>query len=98
MVISLTQPGVQGISDPMQAQSMAMQYNNLLASLIANNTMRFGAFAALPMADPAAAAAELKRAVQDLGFLGGMVNDYQVTGPVDNRKFIYSLAVNHVSL
>ena len=34
---------------------------------------RFGAWAFLPMQDPAAAAAELRRCVRDLGFVGGHV-------------------------
>jgi len=41
---------------------------------------RFCAFAALPLQDPAAAAAELERAVTQLGFCGALVNDC-VFGP-----------------
>lgn len=36
---------------------------------------RFAAFAVLPMADPEAAAAELERTVQDLGFKGALVDN-----------------------
>lgn len=35
---------------------------------------RFAAFASVPMADPAAAAAELERAVRDLGCVGAMIH------------------------
>ena len=63
-----------------------MLFNNRLAAAIANNTMRFGAFATMSMHDPVAAAAELERAVKELGFLGALLNDYQQSGPVDNSS------------
>jgi len=86
MVLSCASPCIQGISDPSQAESMAMLFNNRLAAAIANNTMRFGAFATMSMHDPVAAAAELERAVKELGFLGALLNDYQQSGPVDNSS------------
>ena len=63
---------------------MAIIANNELASQISNNTLRFGAFAALSMHDPLVAAQELNRAVKELGFLGALVNDYQQAGTADN--------------
>ncbi len=50
------------------------QANNELAAAIANNTDRFNAFAALPMAFPQAAADELERCVSRLGFVGALVD------------------------
>lgn len=86
MVLSCAAPGIQGIMDPANASATATLFNNQLASVISNNTARFGAFAALSMHDPAGAAAELNRTVKELGFLGALVNDYQVGGTADNGK------------
>ena len=80
MVLSLTSPGAQGFSDPVQAQQIAVSSNNQLAAAIANNTERFGAFAALSMHNATEAATELTRAVKELGFIGGLLNDYQQSG------------------
>ncbi|KAJ3813427.1 amidohydrolase 2 [Lentinula lateritia] len=80
MVLSCASPCIQGISDPTVANAMAINVNNQLAAQISNNTLRFGAFAALSMHNASEAAAELKRTVQELGFLGGLVNDYQQSG------------------
>ncbi|KAJ3570185.1 hypothetical protein NP233_g4578 [Leucocoprinus birnbaumii] len=88
MVLSLASPGIQGISDPAAAESMAVMTNNILAQSISNNTLRFGAFAALSMHNATNAALELKRTVQELGFLGGLVNDYQQSG-ADNATLLY---------
>ncbi len=71
MVISCTQPCIQGIADPDTAAAMAITVNNQLAADIANNTERFGGFASLAMHNATVAAAELTRAVTELGFLGG---------------------------
>ena len=85
MVLSCTSPCIQSIIDPAEAAATAISVNNELASQISNNTMRFGAFAALAMHDPAVAAQELNRTVKELGFLGALVNDYQQSGAGDNR-------------
>ena len=85
MVLSLTSPGAQGFSDPVQAQDIAVTANNALAQQIANNTNRFGAFAALSMHSATEAALELKRTVMQLGFLGALINDYQQSGS-DNSQ------------
>jgi aminocarboxymuconate-semialdehyde decarboxylase len=45
----------------------------MLAAAIAADKTRFGGWAFLPMQDPDAAAAELRRCVRDLGFVGGHV-------------------------
>ena len=86
MVLSCASPCIQGIADPANASAMAVSINNELASQISNNTLRFGAFAALAMHDPAVAAQELTRAVTELGFLGALINDYQQSGMGDNRE------------
>ena len=60
--------------------------NNELARQISNNTLRFGAFAALNIHNATLAAQELNRTVKDLGFLGALINDYQVSGPDNGRS------------
>ncbi|TBU33478.1 amidohydrolase 2 [Dichomitus squalens] len=89
MVLSCASPCIQGIQDPANASAMATSVNDQLASQISNNTVRFGAFAALAMHDPAAAAQELNRTVSELGFLGALLNDYQQAGTPDNETFIF---------
>lgn len=86
MVLSCASPCIQNLTDAQNASITATQLNNQLAQTISNNTARFGAFAALSMHDPVTAAAELNRTVKELGFLGALVNDYQLAGPDDNRE------------
>ncbi|KAH9204915.1 hypothetical protein DL95DRAFT_471058 [Leptodontidium sp. 2 PMI_412] len=89
MVLSLTAPGPQGELDVSSAESMATNANNYLAGEVSKNPQRFGAFAALSMHRPDQAAAELTRAVEKLGMLGGMINDYQAAGTEENEQKIY---------
>ncbi|KAJ5061443.1 hypothetical protein J3E74DRAFT_428255 [Bipolaris maydis] len=77
MLLSLTAPGCQGITDPQVAEKTAREANDWLAAQVSQNPKRFGGLAALSMHDPEAAASELERAVKQLGFFGGLVNDYQ---------------------
>ena len=79
MLLSLTSPGAQGEIDPASAEKVAREANDYLAAEVNKNPARFGGLAALSMHDPVQAAQELKRAVQDLGMFGGLVNDYQST-------------------
>nr|GAT45456.1 phosphoprotein phosphatase [Mycena chlorophos] len=89
VVLSCVSPGPQGISNVTLAQDVATKFNDELAATISNNTLRFGAFAALSMHDPSQAAAELRRTVQELGFLGALLNDYQVSGPDNDTLLFY---------
>ncbi|KAF8882799.1 hypothetical protein BD779DRAFT_1674761 [Infundibulicybe gibba] len=88
MVISCASPCIQGISDPVLAEQMAVDVNNQLAASISNSTDRFGGFASLSMHNATAAAMELKRTVTELGFLGALVNDYQQSG-ADNTTLLF---------
>ncbi|GJJ15367.1 hypothetical protein Clacol_009643 [Clathrus columnatus] len=88
MVLSCATPCIQGLSDPVMAEQMATQVNNQLAQDISNNTLRFGAFAALSMHNATQAALELKRTVKELGFLGALLNDFQQAG-ADNSTLLY---------
>ncbi|KAF4469116.1 Amidohydrolase 2 [Fusarium albosuccineum] len=89
MLLSLTSPGCQGESDPAKASKLAITSNNWLASQVALNPKRFGALAAVSMHDADEAAAELKRAVQELGMFGALINDFQSAGPSGSKKKYY---------
>lgn len=73
---SINAPGIQGILDTDEAIEVAKKGNDKLADAATRHPDRFGAFAALPMQDPDAAARELTRCVKELGFHGAMVNGF----------------------
>jgi len=76
-VLSHTVPGVQGILDPATAVAAARDINDFLAGqVIAAQPHRFAGFASVALQDPAAAAKELDRAINQLGFKGVMINGY----------------------
>jgi 2,3-dihydroxybenzoate decarboxylase len=75
-VLSLTTPGIQGEPDAATAVADARTANDFLAGVVADHGGRFQGFAALPLQDPRAAVTELRRAVDDLGFVGALVNDH----------------------
>ena len=87
MILSLNAPAVQAIHDVKTAIAVAKQANDVLADHIAKRPARFAAFAALPMQDPDAAIAELKRCVNDLGFVGALVNGFSNVGTPDNVTY-----------
>jgi uncharacterized protein len=60
--------------DPDQALDVSRDLNNRMAAAVAAYPGRFRAFATLPMCDPRASAAELSRAVEELGFVGSMIH------------------------
>jgi 2,3-dihydroxybenzoate decarboxylase len=89
MVLSLTQPGIQGISDARVAVETARRMNDELAErFIAAHPTRFAGFAALALQDVAAAGDELERAVKQLGFKGAMVNGYSNIGDDDTAQYL----------
>lgn len=77
MLLSLTSPGPQGRSDPVEAAKVAREANDWLARSVAKNPARFGALASVSMHNTEEAAAEVRRAVNDLGMFGVIINDYQ---------------------
>ncbi len=72
-VLSHAPPGLHilGTEDAVKA---ARQTNDYLAEAIKTNPSRFAGFAALPMQDPKAAADELERSVDKLGFKGALIS------------------------
>jgi 2,3-dihydroxybenzoate decarboxylase len=73
-VLSVTTPGVQGEKDTKTAIRLARDANDLLAREVQKRPRRYAGFAHLPTQDASAAAAELERAVQQLGFKGALIN------------------------
>ena len=60
--------------DELMVVTLARELNDHLAASCAKNAKRFAGWAVLPMASPKDCAAELKRAVKDLKFVGGLIN------------------------
>ena len=71
-ILSLATPFIDYHLDAGIAVEAARRYNDALAASISGNS-RFGGWAFLPLQDPAAAAAELRRCVREHGFVGGHV-------------------------
>ncbi|MFD2031395.1 amidohydrolase family protein [Ancylobacter dichloromethanicus] len=74
MVLSVTTPGVQGVSDTQEAIRLARDANDFLAREVQKRPDRYAGFAHLAMQDAEAAATELERAVGQLGFRGALIN------------------------
>lgn len=72
-VLSAVAHAVQEL-DPDQALDVSRDLNNRMAAAVTAHPDRFRAFATLPMCDPKASAAELGRAVEELGFVGAMIH------------------------
>ncbi|KAJ4211762.1 hypothetical protein NW759_012361 [Fusarium solani] len=89
MILSLTSPGIQGISSIELAKEVATRANNEIAAAISNNTVRFGAFAALSMHNATQVALELRRCVEDLGFHGALLNDFRQACADNNTLHFY---------
>lgn len=71
-VLTLTTPGTH-VETPARAVELARLVNDAFAEIVAERSPRFAALATLPLNDPEASAAELARAVEELGFPGAMV-------------------------
>src|SRR5260370_29025737 len=72
-VLSHSIPGLQGV-DAATGVPLACRVNDRLHEAERAHPDRFAGFAALPTADPRAAADELERTVTQLGFKSAMVN------------------------
>ncbi|MCY7916455.1 amidohydrolase family protein [Bacillus vallismortis] len=88
-ILSLTQPGIEGITDPERAVKLAKQMNDHAAEFfVSKHPGRFKAFAAVPLQDPKEAAKELERAINELGFVGALVNGYSNIGDENNAQYL----------
>ena len=87
-VLSHAPPGPQRL-DAETAVRVSMAANDRLRDICSAHPDRFAGFAMLPTTDPAAAADELERSVDKLGFKGAMIHG--LTGPdrlfFDDRRF-----------
>lgn len=87
-VLSATVPGVQTEPDAAKAVALAQRANDELAGEVRRRPTRYGGFAALPLQDPAAAGAELERAMRSLGFHGAMINGHTLGHYLDEDRFL----------
>lgn len=86
-VLSLTAPGIQMQPDAQTAVADARAANDFLASVISEHPGRFQGLAAVPLQDPRQAAAELRRAVEELGLCGALVNDHTLGHYLDEPQY-----------
>jgi 2,3-dihydroxybenzoate decarboxylase len=86
-ILSLNSPVIQAIRKKQLAIEAAQRGNDFLAEQVAKNPGRLQAFAALPMQDPEAAAQELVRCVNELGFKGAKVNGFSETDQNDGALY-----------
>ncbi len=85
-VLSHGPPGSQGVrEDVVVAWTKAA--NDRLHAAVQNHPTRFAGFASLPTAHPAAAADELERAVNKLGFKGGMLHSLTEGPFLDDKRY-----------
>lgn len=84
-IISQNPAGPQAFPDQAKAEAFAKKSNNYIADLVSKAPTRFGAFACLSMHDPAEAAAELVRCVNELGMFGAMLHGSQAHIGADGK-------------
>jgi 2,3-dihydroxybenzoate decarboxylase len=85
-VLSHGSPSTQTLAADV-AVELSRRVNDRLAAVVAAHPQRFAAFAALPTADPAAAAHELERTVVQHGFKGAMVHGLTNGEFLDGKRF-----------
>ena len=95
-ILSLATPFIDYHLDPKLATKAAQIFNDALAGVISGDKRHFGGWAFLPMQDPIAAAAELRRCVREQGAVGGHVasNVRGVYLNDDQFKPIYEAALD----
>jgi 2,3-dihydroxybenzoate decarboxylase len=86
-VLSIAGPGVQGEPVIATAIRKASEANDFLAREIRKRPQSLLGFAHLPMQDPAAAAAELERAMHDLEFCGALIHGHSHGKYLDDPAF-----------
>ncbi|WP_051939230.1 amidohydrolase family protein [Phaeacidiphilus oryzae] len=90
-VLSLNPPGVQPYPAA-DAVPLARDFNDALAAVVRRHPGRFGGLATVAPQDPAAAAAEIERAMGTLGLHGIMVNSHTGGRYLDEPEFAPLLA------
>lgn len=88
-IISLTQPGIEGITNVKKAVDAAKRMNDYAAEkLVKDNKGRLKFFACLPLQDPEKAAEELERTIKELGAVGALINGYSNIGDPDTARYL----------
>lgn len=96
-VLSISGPGVQVEPDTAKAVKLARSANDRLAAEMQKQPKRYGGFAHLALQDPKAAADELERCMNDLGFQGGMINGETNGVYLDDRRYdVFWERVSHL--
>ena len=85
-VLSLNSPGVEQ-AEAAEQVAVATESNDFLAEAVKKHPTRFAAFAALPIAAPDKAAAELERRVRQQGFKGTLINGHTRGRYLDDKFF-----------
>jgi uncharacterized protein len=85
-VLSVTAPGTQQVPVE-QAADVSRAVNDRCAEVVAARPLRFNALATLPTQDPDAAIVEAKRAINDLGFCGVVINGHTQGRFLDAPEF-----------
>ena len=86
-LLSLAAPCLQDEVEPELAIAHARAANDALAEIVAAHPDRYAALAALPLQDPVAAAHELERCVEQLGFRGALANGYSSVGDLATAAY-----------
>ena len=85
-VLSLSAPGLEPLPAA-EGVALGRDANDQVAAAVAAHPDRLQGFVNLPTPDPAGAAAELRRGVQDLGFRAGVINGRVGERNVDHPDF-----------
>jgi predicted TIM-barrel fold metal-dependent hydrolase len=85
-VLSIHSPGVEQL-DPAVATDLARGINDWLAKAVSCHPGRFVGLATLPTMVPDMAVSELKRMVQDHGFVGAVINGHTRGRYLDDKYF-----------
>lgn len=88
-VLSLTSPGTEQLNAD-EAKPLAREANDFVAKTAEKHPTRFSGFAALPTADPDAAAKELERTVLEYSFKGANINGH-IQGRYLDDKFFWPI-------
>lgn len=90
MVLSLSSPGPQGVTDPAEAEALARLANDRLSEEVGRNPARFAGLASVSMHEPVRAGEELRRCMSEkTGFVGCIINDYQSAGEDKNTMLFF---------
>jgi aminocarboxymuconate-semialdehyde decarboxylase len=95
-VLTLTTPGTH-VESPAHAAELARLVNDAFARIVADRGPRFAALATLPLNDPRAAVAELRRAVEELRLPGAMLFSNVNGVALSDERFwpLYEVADGH---